>query len=386
MIKNRVAILDVGSSKIKALIGERGVNNSFSILGVSECPYEGFFEGKFFDVKGFSNAIVASIKALEGKVKADIRQVYVGVPGAFTILENRKYKIAYGKKKKIKEKDINELYETGRIYVEKEGYEIIAHSDVYFVLDDNRKIIDPVGNVSSMLGGNLSYILCNKYFINTVKNALNGLKKDKIVFVHQGFAQGGSLLDREVRESPSLIMDVGYINTDFTIILGNGALALGSVDYGGGMMTAAFVEKYGLNIEEAETLKRSVNLGFSQTGNSVYRIETDSGIKEFPTEEVNAEAINCLNTLAELTDKFVSDNSSKVKSTIKLYMTGGGISYIRGADEYVSARLGVHIDMLKHNVPKYNKAGDAPSISLLDYALTDMAKQKAKFLFFNRGN
>ena len=48
-MNNSVIVIDVGSSKIIAVSGERGVNGTFAIDAFSELRYEGFSEGKFFD-------------------------------------------------------------------------------------------------------------------------------------------------------------------------------------------------------------------------------------------------------------------------------------------------------------------------------------------------
>ncbi|HBF86528.1 MAG TPA: hypothetical protein DDW54_02490 [Clostridiales bacterium] len=382
MIKNRVTILDVGSSGVTALIGERGINNTFTVLSAARREYDGFAEGRFFDVGEFCGAVQRAVGELAENIKADVKKIYVGVPGAFVRLENRKYKIAYKGKKKIKQVDIDDLFDAGRAAVEKEGYEVISHSDVYFVLDDNRKVFDPVGNISSMLGGNLTYILCEKYFTDAVRKALSGIKADKIKFVFDGNAEGLYLLDREMREFPSLIIDVGYITTCFSIVLGNGILATQSVDFGGGMLTARFVEKFDLDFDDAEKLKRMVNFGISKGANSFYSLETDDGIRQLPVGEVHGQVCKGLEELAAYTEKFVAENSNKVKSVIKLYLTGGGITYIRGAKDYFASKLGVHVEILSPNVSGYNKAGDCSVISLLDYALNDNNEKKRFFSDF----
>ena len=49
MQKTQVAVIDVGSSKITAMVGERGVNKTFIIKARKDYPYEGFADGEFFD-------------------------------------------------------------------------------------------------------------------------------------------------------------------------------------------------------------------------------------------------------------------------------------------------------------------------------------------------
>ena len=56
-----VTVLDIGSSAITALVGEKGVNGTFSLKGQSTIPYEGFSEGHFFDEKNLESALLEAV-------------------------------------------------------------------------------------------------------------------------------------------------------------------------------------------------------------------------------------------------------------------------------------------------------------------------------------
>ena len=49
MQKKQVAVFDIGSSKVTAVIGERGINKTFVIKGRYSYEYDGFADGEFFD-------------------------------------------------------------------------------------------------------------------------------------------------------------------------------------------------------------------------------------------------------------------------------------------------------------------------------------------------
>ena len=81
MHKKQVAVIDVGSSKITALIGERGINKTFVIKGRYSYEYDGFCNGAFFDLDQLKQIFFT----LGGIIKkAGLDTVYVGVPGEFT--------------------------------------------------------------------------------------------------------------------------------------------------------------------------------------------------------------------------------------------------------------------------------------------------------------
>lgn len=109
-----VTIIDVGSSKITALTGERGVNGTFAVHSVYDAEYEGFSEGKFFDESDFRNAVITALSAVVDSSYKRINEIFVGVPGAFIRIENRKFRLSFGRRKRVSEKDENDLIEAGK--------------------------------------------------------------------------------------------------------------------------------------------------------------------------------------------------------------------------------------------------------------------------------
>ena len=81
MQKKQVAVFDIGSSKITAVIGQRGVNQTFIIKGRYFYDYDGFADGAFFGVERLQR-ILRSLADVVRKNKIDT--IYVGVPGEFT--------------------------------------------------------------------------------------------------------------------------------------------------------------------------------------------------------------------------------------------------------------------------------------------------------------
>ncbi len=381
-MNNSVIVIDVGSSKIIAVSGERGVNGTFAIDAFSELRYEGFSEGKFFDEGELKQAIINVLTAVCDSSRYKASEIFVGVPGSFIRIENRKFRLSFGRKKKITAKDKEDLLEAGKRKIEVAGYEAAHASGVYYSLDDNRKVADPVGCVSSSLGGLITYQLCENYFSELVRTAVAKVSKASVRFVYDGYAEGRFLLGDDAVDAVKVIVDVGYITTNSTIFVGDGVIAKDSLDCGGGYITAALVEKYGLSPGAAERLKREISLGYVRGGQSKYVVEDDGDVKSYPVEEINETVKGVLDEIAGNVDEFLEENSGKV-NVGEIYLTGGGISYMRGAKEHLAGRFGQAVDVLVPAVPQYNKPVYASAISLLDFALAER-KTNAFLRIFTR--
>ncbi len=381
-LNNSVIVIDVGSSKIIAVSGERGVNGTFAIDAFSELRYEGFSEGKFFDEGELKQTIINVLTAVCDSSRYKASEIFVGVPGSFIRIENRKFRLSFGRKKKITAKDKEDLLEAGKRKIEVAGYEAAHASGVYYSLDDNRKVADPVGCVSSSLGGLITYQLCENYFSELVRTAVAKVSKASVRFVYDGYAEGRFLLGDDAVDAVKVIVDVGYITTNSTIFVGDGVIAKDSLDCGGGYITAALVEKYGLSPGAAERLKREISLGYVRGGQSKYVVEDDGDVKSYPVEEINETVKGVLDEIVGNVDEFLEENSGKV-NVGEIYLTGGGISYMRGAKEHLAGRFGQAVDVLVPAVPQYNKPVYASAISLLDFALAER-KTNAFLRIFTR--
>ncbi len=373
MNKGCVAVLDIGSSKITAFIGEKGVNGVFSIKNSASRRYEGFSDGKFFDENDFERAVISVLDAIQGTYKRKINEIFVGFPGGFAKIENKKYKIVFdgGKKKKILNTDVLDLFYASEKKIIDDDYYVTSRRAVYYIVDGNLKTDKPIGTKSSMLGGNLSFVLAKKSFIDKVLGILSkkGISVKK--FIYDAYAEGLSLLQKELRELPCLVVDIGYITTSAVIIYNNGATATFSKDFGGGFITFELLQKFNLDLDLAEGLKRQINLGFTKRGSVGYFVESDEKSVEISVDEANNVVVQSLDYLAESLNQFIEENNTKLDSSSKVYITGGGISYMRGAVEHLSSRLGLQTEILKPVSPQYSKPIESSKISVLDMALKE---------------
>ena len=83
-------------------------------------------------------------------------------------------------------------------------------------------------------------------------------------------------------------------------------------------------------------------------------------------------------------EAFIAENIHKVNGGFGVYLTGGGLSYVRGIKEYISARLGLPVEIVKPKLLSYGKTEETSYYAALDYALNEQEKKKKGFLGFFR--
>ena len=365
MQKKQVAVIDIGSSKITAVVAERGINKTFVIKGRFSYEYDGFADGAFFDTEKLKSILFALASSI--KKTTDVDTVYVGVPGEFTQVFVRDSQISFAKKKKLQEEDVSALYDASFV-LSSTKYTLISRSAIVYELDDFRRLAYPVGAVSSILKGKLSFVVCTNYFIEAVKPALDTAGFKNVEFVSSALAEALYLVEAETRDRIAIIADIGYISTTFSIVQGDGILYQKSFAYGGGYITASITERLDVEFKTAEKLKKQVNLCSVNDDGKYATIEADNG-EYYRTEDVKDAVLASLDELCECIAEALYQSKYILPEYVSLMVTGGGISFLRGAKEHVSSRINMLVDIVAPKVPMMDKPTNSSTLSLLNMLL-----------------
>ena len=380
MRDKETAVLDIGSSKISVMIAEKGINNTFNIKSSSEENYDGFSGGEFFSIESLKDAIVNAVKKAGENLRYKIRKVYISVPSEFSYCVNKEVNVTFPKRKKVKDNDIFEIFDSSQNFPEDSF--VINRSPIYFILDDNRKVLNPVGEVTSKLNILISYILTEKSFIETVSKILNDLGIFELDFISSSLSEALFLTEPEMRDNGLILIDCGYITTSVSLVKGDGILALKAFSMGGGHITGDLCQCLNLSFSQAETLKRKVVLSLDATDNDFYEVNIDGKMQPVSAKLVNEIILARLDMFSDVFNKILNSTefNTQNKPFIPILMTGGGLNYLKGAKDYLSKQMGKNLEYIAPNVPQMNRPHYSDVLSLLDIALTQ-EKNIKKSLF-----
>ena len=374
-----IAVLDFGSGKIDVLIGERGVNNTICINGMGECDYAGFADGEWFEPDQLGYAIGHAINNAETNSRTKIKRLYVGVPGEFTTVVCRDVSISLTKKRKVTEADVDMLHEQGDVFRNNPDYTVINIGPVYYTLDDDRRLVQPVGMTSNKLGGHISYVLAENRFIHFVGKILEELGIESIEFVSSVLAEELLLFDDITRDQYVVLIDVGYITTSVAVGRGDGLLGLYNFSLGGGDITGDLSMAFGISFSQAESLKRKVVLSLNASDADVYEITDRDSRIPFPAKTVNEIVMERIKLIASTIEKCLSKCEYDYPDYIPYHLTGGGLSYLKGARDYLSKRLNKPVEIVSPSFPPFSRPHMSSGIGLMDMLLDQQPQEKKGF-------
>lgn len=375
---HETAILDFGSSKITVLIGERGVNDTINVKGFGASKYAGFGNGEWVKPEELGEAINKAITAAESNSGIKITHLYVGVPGEFTAVDCREVNVALPKRRKINDNDVLALMDAGDDF-DQSVSEVINIQPIYYNLDNDRRVLQPVGIISSKLGGVLSYITAEVRFTGFIRKLLADMGIASVEYVSSVLAESLLLFDETERDNTAVLIDVGYFTTNVAVIRGDGILSLGSFSLGGAHITGDLAEALGISFTDAENLKRKVVLSINASDNDIYEIGGDNGVKTLSASLVNEIVIHRVFVIGKMVEKCLEMCKYETPDYIPYSLTGGGISYIRGAKDVLSQKLGRNVEVVTPRLPQVNKPDMSSSWGLLDMAIKNDVPVKMSF-------
>ncbi|MBP5308890.1 MAG: hypothetical protein J6Z34_07130, partial [Clostridia bacterium] len=363
------AVLDVGSSKLHLIVGERGLNKTFIIKSSAEAAYSGFSESAFLEPDEVPKRIRALVAKTEAELRTGIDRIFVGVPGEFMISYCKFFRISLTKKKKINDDDVAKLYDAAFNLNSKE-LKLIARSAVNFVLSGNRKVSSPKGAVSDTLGGMLTFYLGKSDYIQLLDGALKSAGIGNVDYFPVTLAEILYLFESYERDNGGILVDIGYLTSTFSYFSGDGILYSNYFSDGGGYVTAHLYEKFRLSsFSAAEKLKRMINISYNPYDDARYEFDDGGKTVSVPVSSANAAVKECLDGMSEKIAAFIKEGVLNHHGNTVISLTGGGISYVRGAKEYLAGRLNAVVKTVAPKIPMFNKPVNSSAFSLFDVAL-----------------
>lgn len=367
MAKNEVAILDFGSSKITLLVGVRGVNNTFKIIASGSCEYAGFMHGEFLEPENLASAISYAKNQAENVYGKKIKRLYVGVPTEFCCNTLESISMNLGSRVRIKQKHISKLFDSANIVYD--NFEIINKTPIYFLLDDGNRVLNPEGCLTSSLSVLSSYISVESEFYKLLDKVFCEVGIFTIELISSALAESLYLIEPEQRQNGAILVDCGYITTSVNAVIFEGVTDLKSFSLGGGYITSDLMEVLKIPFESAEQLKRKIILSVEPTDDDYYEVIVDHMLQKFSVKLVNEICLARIDMIAEAIRKCLNEFKNNVAEGVQVYLTGGGICFMKGVVPYIEQILNRKVNIIAPSPLQYNKPDLSSALSLIDAAI-----------------
>lgn len=338
-MKNAVAIMEFGSSEVVTLVGEMGVNNTLNILGKGRVSYAGFQNSEFLEPEFLKDTIKTSISKAESSSSTKITEIYVGVPGEFSAVIPKTVSLTFPRVKHITEFDISSIFRTGNTFEKETNYCLINKSVIYYELDDYKKVIDPVGLKSKTLIGNISFVLADVSFVNQIQEIFSKLRISVKGFISSILAESLYLFEPARRDRYVLLANIGYISTTVALVQGNGLLFMNSFSLGGAYISSDLSQCLRIPFAEAEKLKDKIAIAWNPSQQDNYLVYSNESMLSYSAKATNEIALDRIEVICDYIQRCLDLSGYELPNFIPLYLTGGGMSTMKGIRNVFSQKL-----------------------------------------------
>ena len=370
MFKNCVTVIEIGSSKLSAIVASAGINNTFNIHAKASVEYAGFFEGDFVEKTGLESAVEALLGQIRSTYKKNIQKIYVGVPAEFSKVVTLSEKLSFSHKQTITQRDLDALSNQASEKINVDGMEILSINPISYVLDNDRKTNSPLTLTANMIMAELSIILAQSSFIQTFNRIWSKFGILQVEYLSEPLCEALMVLEKEERDRTCIVIDVGARTTSIAFTKGDGLTNLTSFSLGGSHITSDLSEACGISYADARNLKKEIVLSLKGGENDFYQFSLLSGrYVKIPLKFVNEVAMYRIDMIADTTNECIRLFAKEFVPYYPIYLSGAGLSKIRGGKDYFAKCINRNISYGVPPIPAMDKPENASLLGLVDYAL-----------------
>ncbi len=251
--------LDIGTTKVCAVIGERMENGNLEITGVGVSPSTGLRKGVVVNIEATLRSVAAAIEAAEMMSGREVHACWTGIGGAHIEgLNSRGVVAVTGKNRETREiakEDVDRVIEAARAVVIPMDRQVLHVIPQTYIVDDQKGIRNPLDMIGVRLEAEVHIITGSVSSAQNLVKCVNraGFRVNDLVL--QSLAAGRSTLTAEERELGVALMDLGGGTTDLLVYLDGAPYSTFTIPVGGTQVSSDLSILKNLSFETAEKIK-----------------------------------------------------------------------------------------------------------------------------------
>ncbi len=248
--------LDVGTSKVRCVVGEPSDGGRMNIVGIGEAESRGLRRGIVTTTEAVAESIKRAVSEAERVSGLDIQSATVNLSGEHFRGENKAGVVAVaGMGREITEEDMERAVESASAIQLPAGWEIVNRLPQEFIIDGQDGIIEPIGMTGSRLESLVHIVISPSAGRQNLMKAVNraGLEVEQMIL--EPLAAAESTLTDDDREYGCAVVNIGAEITSL-MIFGRGAVQHTSVfPFGSTHFTKDIAVGLRVSIPEANKIK-----------------------------------------------------------------------------------------------------------------------------------
>ncbi|MFZ5971023.1 MAG: cell division protein FtsA [Bacteroidota bacterium] len=383
--------LDIGTTKICAIVGRKNEFGKLEVLGMGKAESEGVIKGIVVNIDKTVFAIDKAIKEASDQAGIDIGIVNVGIAGQHirsSIHHNSMLRDS--KDGEITIEDVSRLTEDMYRMVVPSGSEIIHVMPQDYIVDYEEGIKDPVGMSGVRLEADFHVITAQTSAINNINKCVRrtGLEIDDLIL--EPLASSLAVLSEEEKEAGVCLIDIGGGTTDIAIFYDNIIRHTAVIPFGGNILTTDIQNGLQVMSKQAEQLKTRFGKAIAEEA-SPNEIVSIPGIRNRTAKEISVKNLSNIiqarmEEIIEMAHTEIINSGFDNRLAGGIVITGGGsqLSCLKQLVEYMTGmdtRIGYpneHLGKSKVEAVKSPMYATAVGLVLAGFRSLDEREERYK--------
>ncbi len=347
MNKESIAVgLDIGTTKIVAMIGKKNEYGKLEILGVGKSKSLGVHRGVVNNITQTIQSIQAAISEAENNSGYRINDVVVGIAGQhIRSIQHSDYISRKNPEEVIGEYDIEQLTCQVQNLSMLPGEEIIHALPQEFKIDGQSEILEPIGMYGARVESSFHIVVGQAASIRNLGRCVKNAGLELTGLTLEPLASADAVLSEEEKEAGVALIDIGGGTTDLAVFKNGVIRHTAVIPFGGNVITEDIKEGCSIIEKQAELLK--TRFGSAWPGeNKDNEIVSIPGLRGREPKEISLKNLSKIiharvveiieQVYAEI--KLYGHDESKKKLIAGIVLTGGGsqLQHIKQLVEYIT--------------------------------------------------
>lgn len=335
--------LDIGTTKIAAIVGRRNEFGKIEILGMGRADSVGVARGVVLNIDQTVQSIKAAVAEAASKSGVNIKVVNVGIAGQhIKSHQHRGIKTRANADTEISQSDVDALIDDMYKLVMLPGEEIIHVLPQEYIIDSELGIKNPIGMAGIRLEANFHIITGQIAAIKNIYKCVEKAGLEVADLTLEPLASADAVLSDEEKEAGVVLVDIGGGTTDVAIFQDGIIRHTAVIPFGGNVITEDIKEGCSIIKNQAELLKIKFGSALASE-NQENEIVSIPGLRGRAHKEISIKNLSHIvqarmDEIIEHVYYEIKNSGYEKKLIAGIVVTGGGaqLKHITQSVEYVT--------------------------------------------------
>jgi cell division protein FtsA len=287
--KRMIVALDIGTSKVVAMVGELDDNGDLEIVGIGSHRSKGLKKGVVVNIESTVHAIQRAVEEAELMAGCQIHSVYVGIAGSH-IRSMNSHGIVAVKDREVYQHDLERVLDAAQAVAIPADQKVLHVLPQEYVIDNQGGIKEPLGMSGVRLEAKVHLVTCAVNAAQNIEKCVQrcGLEVDGIIL--EQLASSYSVVTDDERDLGVCMVDIGGGTSDIAIFTDGSIRHTGVIPIAGDQVTNDIAMALRTPMQHAEDIKIRHACALTQLARADETIKVPS-VGDRPPRDLSRQAL-----------------------------------------------------------------------------------------------